>query len=208
MLNARELYYLNGALDGKNIYGINPVETLINDQESNDSPKDSLIKKELLKNQGGLNEKSFKIIRNLEKYKNAKEYIWVNDILISMDETDSIVFLKKLNKGQFILEKTTKQLMIFSIFKNYEFLLNNVLSDSEKETIEPSDLIESKLLNKRSDEVLFIQKEKNNEFNICNIYYKEDHVYRYDTLKKELVKVNPKDIRSEILKIFEYGVSE
>ncbi|SFD27957.1 DUF5081 family protein [Clostridium uliginosum] len=208
MLSASELYYLNSALDGTNIYGINPIETLINNQECEDSPKESLIMKDILKSHGELNEKSFRIIRNLEKYKNAKEYIWVNNLLISIDETDSIVFLKKYKKGQFILEETTKSLMIYSIFNNYMFLCSNDPTDSEKEILEPSDLIVNKLLNKKSEEVLCIQKEKNKEFNICNIYYKEGYTYRYDTLKKELMKTNPRDIRLELLKIFEYGVSE
>ena len=73
---------------------------------------------------------------------------------------------------------------------------------------EASDLIANKLLNKKSEEVLCIQKGENNQFNICNIYYKEGYVYRYDTLKKEIKKINPRDVRLEILKIFEYEVSE
>lgn len=211
MLSASELYYLNSALDGTNIYGINPIETLINNQKCEDSPKKSLIMKNILKPQGELNEKSFRIIRNLEKYKNAKEYIWVNDLLISIDETDSIVFLKKYKEGLFILEETTKSLMLYSILKNYMFICSNDLTDNEneKEIVESKDdLIINKLLNKKSEEVLCIQKEKNKEFHICNIYYKEDYAYRYDTLKKELIKTNPRDIRLELVKIFEYGVSE
>ncbi|MGE5628794.1 MAG: DUF5081 family protein [Solirubrobacterales bacterium] len=207
MLNARELYYLNSALDGADIYGVNPINTLMNKHEYEDSAKESLIRKSILKSQGGLNEKSFKIIRNLEKYKNAKEYIWINDILISMDETDSVVFLKNHKEGQITLEETTKSLMLYAILKNYEFLWSNVPTESEKQIIEPAKLIGDKLLDKEGQEVLIIQKEKNKKFNVSNIYYQDDYVYKYDALKNELIKINPRDIRLEVLKIFEFGVS-
>lgn len=208
MISAGELYYLNMALDGTQIFGINQIESLISNEESEASPKESLIFKKILKHDEGLNEKSFKIISDLEKYKNAEKHIWVNDLLVSIDNTKYVVFLKNYKKGQFIFEKSTKELMLYNIVKNYPFLWDDIPVDSEKEIIEPRDFIVNKILSKESKNVLHIQKEKNEEFNICNIYYKEDYVYKYDVLNKALIKINPRDIRLELLKIFEIEVNK
>ncbi|MCY6957196.1 DUF5081 family protein [Clostridium brassicae] len=209
MISASELYYLNRALDGTPILGINPVETLINNDECEDSPKESLIRKKILESNDRLNEKSFRIINDLEKYKKAKKHIWINDLLIAIDETDFLIFLKNSKKGQVIIERTIKSLMLCEIIKKYQFLWNSTkVEDGEKEIIKPNDFILNKLLDKKENEVLCIQKKENESFSVCNIYYKEDYVYKYDLLNKQLTKINPRDIRLELANIFELRVSK
>lgn len=208
MFNAGELYYLNMALDGKDIYGINPVESMISGQENQDSPEESLIKKNIITADEKLNFEAGKIINNLEKYKKAKEYIWVNDLIISLDNSNWVVFLKNEKKGQYRLEKIPKDIMVYEIIKNYKFLRNDTLVEENKEKNMPEEFIAKKILNKSRDKVLSIQKEKNKVFNICNVYYEEDNVYKYDLLKRELISVNPKNIRRELLDIFKIEVDK
>ena len=209
MISASELYYLNRALDGTPILGINPVETLISNDKGENSPKKSLIKKKILQSNNGLNEKSFRIISNLEKYKKAKRHIWINNLLISLDKTDFLVFLKNREKGQFIIERTSKSLMLYEIIKNYQFLWNNTkVEDSEKEIIEPNNFILNEIQDKKENQILCIQKEENKNFRVCTIYYQKDCVYKYNLLNKQLIKVNPRDIRLELANIFELEVNK
>lgn len=208
MISAGELYYLNRALDGKTIFGINPIESLISSQESKESPKESLIKKNILKDDDGLNEESFKIINNLEKYKNAKGYIWVNDSVLSLDKTDYLVLLKNLKKGQYIFERTTKAIMLHMLIKNHKFLCGNIPVENKSERIDVEEFISNKLLKNNCEEVLFIQKGKEERISVCNTYYKQGNLYKYDALKKELTRINPRDIRLELAKIFEFEVNQ
>ena len=206
MFNAGELYYLNMALDGKDIYGINPVESMISGQENEDSPEESLIKKNIITADEKLSFEAGKIINNLEKYKNAKEYVWVNDLLISLDDSNWVIFFRNEKNGQYSLEKIPKDIMVYEIIKNYKFLWNDTLVEENKEKNVPEEFIAKKILNKSRDKVLSIQKEKNKVFNVCNVYYEEDKVYKYDLLKRELIEINPKDIRIELFDIFKIEV--
>lgn len=207
MINAGELYYLNRALDGSSIYGINLIESLISNQENGGSPRESLIKKHILEDNEDLNEKSFNIIRNLENYKKAEKHILLNDIVVSIDDTKYVTFLKKHKKEQFTFERLTKSYMVYTIIAAYPFLGEDIPTDDKTEIIEPDDLILNEISMKDSKDVLYVQKEKNKEFDICNIYYKEDYVYKYDLLKRELRKISPRDIRLELMKIFEIEVN-
>ena len=98
--------------------------------------------------------------------------------------------------------------MVYEIIKNYKFLWNDTLVEENKEKNVPEEFIAKKILNKSRDKVLSIQKEKNKVFNVCNVYYEEDKVYKYDLLKRELIEINPKDIRIELFDIFKIEVDK
>jgi hypothetical protein len=97
--------------------------------------------------------------------------------------------------------------MVYTIIAAYPFLGEDIPTEDITEIIEPNDLILNEISMKDSKDVLYVQKEKNKEFDVCNIYYKEDYVYKYDLLKRELRKMSPRDIRLELMKIFEIEVN-
>lgn len=129
--------------------------------------------------------------------------------ITTSDKTDFLVFLKNREKGQFIIERTSKSLMLYEIIKNYQFLWNDTrVEDSEKEIIEPNNFILNEIQDKKENQILYIQKEENKNFKVCNIYYQKDCVYKYNLLNKQLIKVNPRDIRLELANIFELEVNK
>ena len=53
----------------------------------------------------------------------AKSYIWVNDILLSKDDTDYMIFFKKDTESNvFELKKMANFHLVLTILKEYEFL--------------------------------------------------------------------------------------
>ena len=188
------------ALDGKEIYGINPASELLAKKSINEI--ESLYEKDILKADGSLNELSYLIIRNLEQYKKASSYLWLNDIVCSMDDTDFLIFFRKEESGELEFKKTAKELMLLSIVKEYEFLWNYKEIDDKKEKM-PLDIFLNKTIpEKEEKEVLYIKKEKDSDVVLYNIYYIEDEsVYKYDALNEEVCEINPKEIRIELAKI-------
>ena len=70
MLSSNELYYFNAALDGREIYAVEPMENLFNQLEGANI-KEDLIKKNLINEDGSINTLSFIIIDRLRRYKSA-----------------------------------------------------------------------------------------------------------------------------------------
>lgn len=62
MLTMSEIYYLNRALDGKKIYGIDSIYKAIDKQKNKINPKDSLINKKVFDKDGKINALSFELI--------------------------------------------------------------------------------------------------------------------------------------------------
>lgn len=207
MLSARELYYLNKALDGKKIFGIHPSESLIESINSDKSEEETLIEKKLLERDGSINGDSFLIINNLEKYKNANTYVILNNVLASIDRSEELVYLCKEISGQYILKKVLKPVMIYNLIKLYTFLCGNEPVEKYRKIIKTDNFIQEILSNKKENEWFHIKSGVTEKAGICNFYYIEDNkTYKYNAINNELIKINPKDIRLELMKIFKVEV--
>ena len=201
MLTIDEIYYLNKALDGKKIYGINKN---INEEDKEQKIVNNLINQEILNQDGSLNQLSFHIIRSLEQYKNASKYLWINDIIFSMDKTDYLVVLKKENEKEMTFAKTTKELLLLAIVKEYKFLWDNYTTEDDIKKIPLDYFTQNILLKRKERKDLYIRKEIENKPYLYNIYYEEgQNVFKYNILREELKKINPKDAREELAKILE-----
>lgn len=207
MLRSSELYYLNRALDADDIYGIKPDFESITEVNK---VKDSLKKKKIIKENEELTDLAFLILKNLEIYKNAKMYIWINDICVSIDESNYLLFFKKTNDEEFEFKKITKELMLLAIVREYNFLQNSTLIDDYEdnrleEEVESEQLIIDTLINIPKEDILYIRKvDKDNYIEEYNIYYsKNNYAYKYDVLKETKRKINCREIRMELADILE-----
>ena len=120
MISSGEFYYFNKMLDGKDIYGVIYDEIM----EKGNNPKESLIRKRILETDGKLNKLSSQIVKNLDKYKKAKDYIWINDSIASIDKTDDVVYLRKNKGNDYTFKMVSKEHIVNSTMENYDFLLN------------------------------------------------------------------------------------
>ncbi|MBD7910560.1 DUF5081 family protein [Clostridium cibarium] len=208
MISVNELYYLNRALDGKNIYGITPYNGEKLELFGASKIKENLIKEKILNKDGSINDLSFLILRNLEKYKKAKDYIWINDLVMAMDKSNFLIYFKPEEDGRVLFKKTTKEAMIFNIVKQYEFLWGNKEEVEHSIDIPIKNFFQDKGLVKDSKDILYIQKVNKGKIISSNAYYiEENNLFKYDFLKEKAIIVNPLEVRKEILKLYNMEVS-
>lgn len=201
MISSGEFYYFNKMLDGKDIYGVIYDEIM----EKGNNPKESLIRKRILETDGKLNKLSSQIVKNLDKYKKAKDYIWINDSIASIDKTDDVVYLRKNKGDDYTFRMLSKEHIVNSTIENYDFLLNADYEvsedDQEKMTIK---VFLATILNKKDmSNVLYIKKEYEKIQCIYNIYYEDEgYIYKYDVLEKMITKMNSKKVVEDLATIF------
>ena len=201
MITANELYYLNRALDGKEIYGIKP-KILIN--KNNNDIVESLKAKKIIDNDKKLNDFSFIILKNLEKYKDAKEYLWINETSVALDDSNYLLFFSKDNEEEFEFKKTTKELMLLALVKEFEFLrggelFNGDIDEIDIEKVEFDENIIKELAEKAPKDIIYFKKVCKNEIINYVIYYSEDeHIYKYDVLLNIKSRITSKKARREI----------
>ena len=187
MLSVGELYYLNKALDGKEIYGVNPSGEIL--FRNSKTVIESLIEKEILKEDGSLNELSFMITRNLEQYKKASSYLLLNEVLFSMDDSNYLIFFNKKENGNLDFRKTTKEIMLLSIIKEYEFLWNYKEVNGNKEKMPLDIFLNGTISEKEENQVLYIKKEREkSHFCITFISLKMDWHINMMLLMKKFVR--------------------
>ena len=207
MLKASEIYLLNEALDGKDIYGLDKEAALRENLYSEVKALDSLKEKMILNEDNTINACSYQLIKGLEKFKMAKSYIWVNDILLSKDDPDYMIFFKKDTESNvFELKKMANFHLVLTILKEYEFLRGrDTIVDSSINNMEVEEFIENYIIKNDNQNFLILKKEENVRIPYVSLYITyievEGKTYKYDVLKKELCEVSPKVVRLDISKL-------
>lgn len=207
MLKASEIHLLNEALDGKDIYGLDKEAALRENLYSEVKALDSLKEKMILNEDNTINACSYQLIKGLEKFKMAKSYIWVNDILLSKDDTDYMIFFKKDTESNvFELKKMANFHLVLTILKEYEFLRGrDTIVDSSINNMEVEEFIENYIIKNDNQNFLILKKEENVRIPYVSLYITyievEGKTYKYDLLKKELCEVSPKVVRLDISKL-------
>ena len=207
MLEVKEIYYLNKALDAKKIYGLDPVKNRIFTSEDNEI-SNSLIKKGILNKDKSLNQLSYLIIRALEYYKKSDKYIRINELIGSLDRTDFMTVLKRKNDDQVEIKRTYKELLIYSIIKNYSFLQLEYKVDNNITRITNEDFLLKILSNKSNKEILSIIVEKDKCEKMIYYYEENNYLYRYDGISEEIRKITSKEARIEIAEMLEFNREE
>lgn len=204
MITKNELYFLNRALDGEEIYGLPRGNDILASMRSMENAKASLIEKSMLNTDESINDLTFLILRNLEIYKNSKSYIWINDIVASIDASNYMIFFKKEDDG-LEFKKTTKEMMLFAMVKQYEFLWDNKEVKVNTREVTLDDFMNEYLDEKDATDVLFIRREIEGNIAIYNVYFVDENkeVFKYDVLREKLANINPRDIRLELGEIFD-----
>lgn len=92
-MTKQEIYIVNRALDGRDIYAMPSLDSCHFSELLIDSYKDKLIKKNILVNKKAFTEIGIVFASRLKKYKEARKYVSINNITIAMDHTDIGVVL-------------------------------------------------------------------------------------------------------------------
>ena len=175
----------------------------------------ALIDKKIINEDGSVNETSYLIIKSLEKYKKSRSYIWINDIVASIDDGDNIYLFRKdeENKDEYVFQKTDNGVLMYSLLKQFNFLCEykEVLDDTKiKMSLE--ELYDKYLSSKLTREMIEIEKEERRIIkskNLHAIYFTYDNkCYKYDEMKEFLYEINPKAVRMEIANLMKLNSKE
>lgn len=213
MLTANEIYLLNESLDGNDIYGINKVEALKEKVVSQKNVLDSLKEKKILNDDNTINPLSYMLIKSLEKFKKAKAYIWVNDILLSEDNSQFMVLIRKhkeINKFEF--KKTTNFHLMLALLKDYEFLQkDNIQVDKQISEVKVEEFIKEYIAYNNNEDFLILRREVNAKIPYLSHYVtyvnKDNMIYKYNLMNKELYQISSKEARIEISKLLKLEVN-
>lgn len=204
MLNINEIYLLNSVLDNNEIYGLDKEKTL-NFKEKQDDELKSLKEKKIINEDNSFNDISYLIVKNLEKYKAAKSYLWINESVFSIDDTENLLMFKK-NEEEYDFKKLPKIYLLISLIKENEILnINKEIKDSNKIKINAEDFVQDYAVKSKTKNALIIRKESGNYIKIPTYYKvffeKDSSYYCYDVLNEELEKYNPYDAKLEIINL-------
>lgn len=191
-----EIYYLNRALDGEKIFGVNPkLKTLmLDDKEVEKNLKD----KALLDENNKINKAACKIIRRIEQYKNCDRHIIIDDnIIIAPYEGKKIIVLKKEDEQTFHLDKTLLEFVVVNIISKHNFLLGEIEEDNDDCDI-PT------IINDYEDKISIEEVNSNFENKKIIFYYKNKKVYKYNVLNENIEKMNGVKARKEIVSLLEH----
>lgn len=93
-MNINELYVLNRAIDGRDIFSLPALSELKISDFLVESIKDGLIKKGILESYETFTKEGATITNRLRLFKEAKKYVIINDVSLGIiNEDESVVFL-------------------------------------------------------------------------------------------------------------------
>jgi hypothetical protein len=204
MVSAREIYYFNSLIGDQRVYGVDEINNLIENLNSEKSISESLIEKEFLDEGEFINEKSLEFIENLEEYNKSDSYITINSLLVALSKGKNCIVMNRISNNNFSLKKSLKKIIIVSLMKDYPFLSKNRETSSSRCKADLGYIIVNKIIQKDDKQWFYIKKEKYGKLTYFAIYFEDqDAVFKYDLLTEDLREVNPQDLRIELGKIFD-----
>lgn len=200
-----EMIGLNSIIDKNDIFGINLIPPSLNEQvDFVDKTINSLKVKGLIDDKGKLRKIGVIPIRLIEEYKNASQYIFINDFRIAFCEKDNFVILIQVENGYELL-RLSKIVLLTQLLKKYSFLCL-----AQDKNIKPSvpydvsyDLWEECLDNISLEEIIIISKYKNKEILDLGIIYGSDNSGYYDIINQKNHLLFARDLRIKLMELLE-----
>lgn len=200
MINEKEINFLSNIIDERPLYGVKKIEDL-NDYRI----IESLEEKEILDVGINIGKKGALLLRFIENYKNAKQYIQIGNCFIGIEDNEFSTVITKY-EDEYLIERTSKTLFLFNFFKQNNMLLDKEVIEESEEKVGQLNIAYELMVNEEKIKNIF--RVKNIENNIVTknwlIYSYDNKVYKYDSITEEKNIINCNNIRKEIFNMF-YG---
>lgn len=133
-MREQELYAINRALDGKDIFGLQNQEKLQLTELIIEGIKTRLILSGILEAYDRFSDKGLIYTKRLQAYKNADSYIVIDNIILALTETKhAILLFYNKHYDEYSLETVAFGEVISMILKKYSFMSNcNTLDVGEE----------------------------------------------------------------------------
>ena len=120
-MTLEQVYILNSAIDGKDVYSLPSISGLDMPGVSVAKHKDSLIKEGLLETHSSFTDEGVKVVKDIRDYKGAKKYITILGMAIGIVDDKKSVALKYSGDGYSFTPVDTKD-VVGQVFDVYRFL--------------------------------------------------------------------------------------
>lgn len=190
-MTLEQVYVLNRALDGKDIYSIPTFAGLEMTEMSIQLVKDTLVENGILLSHSSFSTKGLELTKNIFDYKNARKYIEILDLVLGIIDDKKAVMLEAVkNNYTFTLINIVDSLKQLSSV--YEFLSLDT-QNTGCSPVGPAELLsEYKLNSKNSFNFMTIQNDKKT----TEIYFSDgSSIFVYDCDDQLLYQKNADDIK-------------
>lgn len=183
----RELYVINRALDGMDIYALSSIRDLKLSEITIQTIKHQLILKNILSDEETFTQKGLIITKMLDEYKKAKKYLTINNITIGINDNKSVMLMYNALMDEYKIGYLQKSNWIDDVVKSYAFIGENDFScDEFEKEIEESCFEENyKVGKEHCFNIVYHINKKDFKYKILCF---EDGLYLYDYNVKILYK--------------------
>ncbi len=198
-MTKQEIFILNRALDGTQIYGMPVFEKMHISELLIDTYKEGMIQRGLLVDKGNLTEKGAKIVSTIKDYKESKCYVSLNNLTIGKNDKGkyvSLIYNPVFDEYKFSRIELHDGASV--IFDSYTFL--DEIEDFEKSEIGHFDESEAKkrCVDINAKDSLIINKRESDKQEIFTVYVRDKKAFMYDSKTGCLYSIGKNDLK-EIL---------
>ena len=145
-MNIEEIYVLNRALDGKDIFGLPAFHNMGSSNMLIKSVKNQLIRKGLLENESAFTMEGVQLVKLMDDYKKSCKYVKIGSILIGIkNEKTATVLLRKGIPVEYEFNILNLSDCHSHLSDYYPFLIPNkkAKTDETRSEIDYEDLVEA-----------------------------------------------------------------
>lgn len=197
-MTKEEVFILNRALDGAQIYGMPDFSLMHISELLIDSYKEGMIRRGLLEDKANLTMKGVDIVSRMKDYKEGLSYLSLNNLTIAKNESGnnvSLMYNPVLDEYKFT--RITIPEDCSELIESYEFLNEAVERDEE----EIGRFSQNELKDKFGENLgktLEIKKQSKTERSSFTVFVKDNEAYLYNTRTGALAVVGKKKIADKI----------
>jgi hypothetical protein len=179
-----ELICFNSLLDGKRIFGTHFIIPQQDRKPFVDKTVTELREHKLLDENNKPNRSFLLVTKTLEEYKNADKYLIINRVKIGLIKDKKYVICLARTKKGYELTAVGKEMLIYNLMLNNNFLSKQVKEEEEKAILVDNDTWVREVKGNSIENLLCIQCVENKKYkDMAFLYSKGEMGFIYDPIK-------------------------
>lgn len=189
-MKLNEIYVLNRALDGAEIYALPKLDTPLSNFLIG-SVKDGLIRKRILKTYKSFTDEGIRLTQKINLYKAAVKYISINHLTIGLlDENKGVSLYYNSYFDSYIFEMISSEDITSSLVGAYAFLQKEVETvdgvDEQEEIINP-DVLKERYHIERENCLILKTKSKDSQTHE-KLFFTNNQFHLYNYMNETLIR--------------------
>lgn len=185
-MTVEEIYVLNSALDGEDIFGLSSFSEIGASKMMFGSVNEQLIRKELLETESSLTMQGVQMVKTLDDYKKSKKYLKLGTLIIGLSEDDvAVALISSGDPVEYEFQYVSMEDGYDHICKVYPFLSMKPGGISERE-IDYEELIKEQAVSPENILKLSTYSGRGKEETAEVFFSADDKLYLYNEMTKLL----------------------